>query len=379
METRQAAIVAGVALAAALLFQALVVSVGGGYWTYLYYTGSARQLPPAMGAADIARAPDATGFDGQYYHIIAHDPWLTGDAKGYVDNPRVRWRRILVPALAWGLGFGQAGAISLTYVLVVLAFTGLGVFWTARLAQTVGQSPWLALAFLALPATFVSLDRMTVDVGLAALTAGFAFYYRTEHYGRLGLVLALAPLVRETGFLLLGGYVLWRLYNKHTIPLFAAASAVIPGLAWIAYVHTQTGPDSTPWLAAWPFAGLLGGLVAERLSAAGLGAQIALALDLLALVGCVIGLGMAIRSCWPTPQNALAWATLFFVPLAAFLGKADVWEQTYAFGRIFSPLFLLLVFLRAPKWNLWWALPWALCAPRLAWQGLLYVIALARG
>ena len=379
METRAAAIVAGVALIAALAFQALVVSVGGGDWTYLFYTGSARQLPPSMGAADIARAPDPTGFDGQYYHVIAYDPWLTGDTKGYVDNPRARWRRILVPALAWTLGFGQPGAISAAYVFVILAFTVLGVFWAARLAQSVGQSPWLALAFLALPATFVSLDRMTVDVALAAFTAGFAFYYRTGSHGKLGLVLTLAPLARETGLLLLGGYIVWRVYNKHEIPIFAAASAAIPALAWFAYVQTNTGLDSTPWLASWPFSGLLGGLVTDRLAVAGLGAQVALGLDLLALLGCAIALGMAIRSAAPTPQDALTWSAMLFIPLAAVLGKADVWEQTYAFGRIFSPLFLMLVFLRAPKWNLWWALPWALCAPRLAWQCALYVLALVRG
>lgn len=378
MESRRALTAAAVALLASLAFQGLVIASGGGNWRYLFYTGAARELPPSMGAADIARAPDPTGFDGQYYHIVAHDPWLTGDTEGYVDNPRVRWRRILVPALAWLLAFGQTGFISAAYVLVVLGFTVLGVFWCARLAQLTGYSPWLGLAFLALPATFVSLDRMTIDVALGALTAGYALYLRTNSYGKLAVTLTLAPLVRETGLLLLAGYCLWRLVNRHTVPVFAAASAALPTLAWYAYVHSRTGPDSTPWVAAWPFSGLLGGLSAARFGVGGLGAQIALGLDLLALAGILLAIAATLRVVLPQPPDALAWSALLFIPLAAILGKADVWEQTYAFARIFSPLLLLLGVFALDRRAWWWALAWAVAAPRLAWQCALYLLAASR-
>ena len=49
------------------------------------------------------------------------------------------------------------------------------------------------------------MDRMTVDVALAALTVAFAVYWKTGSWWKLFIVLVLACLVRETGLLLVGG------------------------------------------------------------------------------------------------------------------------------------------------------------------------------
>ena len=59
-----------------------------------------------LGSEQIWR-PESRGFDGQFYHYMAHDPLLTHGMAGAVDLPRLRYGRILVPALAYAVAFGR--------------------------------------------------------------------------------------------------------------------------------------------------------------------------------------------------------------------------------------------------------------------------------
>ena len=43
------------------------------------------------------------GYDGQVYHLIAHDPWMRRGSAEAIVYPTFRYQRILVPALAWML------------------------------------------------------------------------------------------------------------------------------------------------------------------------------------------------------------------------------------------------------------------------------------
>ena len=90
--------------------------------------------------------------------------------------PPLRYRRILVPALAWALALGRDSAIHAAYLAVILGFVFLGVYWLARAIESRGRHPAWGLMFVIMPASLVSMDRMTVDVALAALTAGFVLY-----------------------------------------------------------------------------------------------------------------------------------------------------------------------------------------------------------
>ena len=86
--------------------------------TGLFYTGSKTLLPPALTGGHTYRVNDEVGYDGQFYHLIAHDPLNRRGFISFVDNPRLRWRRIGVPALA--ALFALAGmwlALVLTFYL----------------------------------------------------------------------------------------------------------------------------------------------------------------------------------------------------------------------------------------------------------------------
>ncbi|HEV8146815.1 MAG TPA: hypothetical protein VGP79_10555 [Bryobacteraceae bacterium] len=85
-----------------LTWQALTVRYSyGGNWSGLFCTGSRMPFPSELAHENIYVFPNSSGYDGQAYHYVAHDPWFQRGLANYIDAPRLRTRRILVPALAW--------------------------------------------------------------------------------------------------------------------------------------------------------------------------------------------------------------------------------------------------------------------------------------
>src|SRR5215471_2616371 len=115
----------------------------GGNWTAFYFTGAKSPAPPSALAESIFVHPNSFGYDGQMYHYIAHDPVFRRGFAAMVDNPRVRYRRILVPALAYVLALGQDRAIDVAYFVVMWGFVVLGAYWLSRFGVEHRRWRWL--------------------------------------------------------------------------------------------------------------------------------------------------------------------------------------------------------------------------------------------
>jgi len=100
----------------------------GGNWRGLFFTGASVPVPDAL-ASTTYRVQSAKGYDGQYYRLIAHDPFFHENTAAYLDAPRLRARRILIPILAWVLAGGRQGLIDGAYVLVVASFILGVIYW----------------------------------------------------------------------------------------------------------------------------------------------------------------------------------------------------------------------------------------------------------
>jgi hypothetical protein len=340
--------------------------------TALFYTGQGTTIPGSLGET-LYRAPDEFGFDGQFYHLIAHDPFLQKGYAASVDNPRLRWRRILVPLAAFLFAFGRSGAIDAAYFAVTAGFVFLGIYWLARLSRGLNLHPACGLLFLTLPATFISLERMTVDVALATLAAGFAVYARNPGW-KLFAVLAAAPLARETGLFLIAGYGACELLRRDWGRLAWCAASALPFAAWTLFVHARTPSDATVWLVSFPFSGLLlrtfDPLPFEITGLWVAGAAITDYLGILAVWTAIAAACVLLRR---LRRDALTFAGLGFVLLAAFLGRPDVWEQSYGYSRIFSPWFVWLAAAGLETNTKWMLAPWALSLPRMAVQSWVHV------
>ncbi|MEX2261449.1 MAG: hypothetical protein WD696_05835 [Bryobacteraceae bacterium] len=366
----------------ALAWQLLMVyGVYGGNWTGLFCIGSKFSRSPELASANPHVFQNSYGYDGQFYLYIAQDPFFTKGFASSVDVPRLRYRRILIPFAAWALGLGNQTRIVYAYILVVLAFLFLGAWWLARYAVQAGKPPAWGLGFLIVPATLISLDRMTLDGAMTALTMGFAWYTsrRAEVLapGRLFALLMAAPLVRETGILLTAAVCLCLLNKRDWRRTLLFASSAIPAVAWWAFIHLRTQPYDTPLFGWIPLLSLaqawISPLVYPSLL---LPAWLPPVFDRLGMLGAAGAFWFAIRGFVFEPTRT---ACALFTVLGLWHGLPGTWQDIYGFGRSFAPLLLLIALQGLDGKGFVRFVPMLLPLPRIAIQlGGSLVIAIDR-
>ena len=345
---------AAVAVLAVLAWQALTVHANyGGNWTGLFFTGQNTRLPANL-EHGTRRDSSPDGYDGQYYRMLAHDPFLLHGTADFLDGPLIRSRRILVPLAAWILAAGRPGLIDGAYILVVAGFVFGGVYWLASILVRQGRHAAFGLLFLAVPASVVSIDRMTVDMALGALTAGVAYRLisgRDKGPG-LWLILAAAGLVRETGLLLALGCVLAAAYRRDFRRALLWSSAAIPAVCWFAYLQhalpasavalSQSVPS---WLEPrhWQF-----GLFSRALKPLDYPYTptlllLARVIDWTALAATAAGAAMGALRLRATQSGPLRAMLALHVALVLALTNSGFWVTPFGYARPLAPLFVLLL------------------------------------
>jgi len=368
------------AAALALGWQAATVRANyGGNWSALFCTSGLSPVPPELASERIYQFPNSTGYDGQFYHYVAHDPLSRRNLASYMDAGEWRYRRIFVPGLAHLLAGGNDRFVDRAYFAVVLLFVLLGGYWLSRYATLLGRHPLWGLCFLLVPATAISLDRMTVDVALAAFTAGFLLYTATGADRKLLPVLTAAVLVRETGALLAGSCCLHLLARRQFKRAVLFALTPLPALAWF-WRLSRSGLPSGEEPIGGDYSFALLEMFTER-TQYGQPAAIAwtaTVLDYVAIAGglaaAVMGLGLLLRR----ERGPAQFAAAMFGAGALALGHVPGWLDPFGFPRTLSPLLLLLAtgVLRGANW--WTALPLLLIVPRVLLQFGPQVLGVAR-
>lgn len=318
-------------------------------WTALFSTGSERAVPPDLEAGTL-RSPHPSGYDGQMYRYIAHDPFFQKGYSQYVDDPRLRYRRILVPVMAYALAFGHGPWIDYTFVAVVLTSIFAGCYWLARLFEQSGRSAWYGLLFLLIPAALASFDRMLVDATLLALFAGFLFYVRTGEM-RAALILSLLALfTRETGvFLVLA--LLFTMRNWKP-----AAVLVLYGL-WSVFVWTHTPASRAAELVvSVPILGHLQRLFTVREVPVPWQRPILMVTDSLAMVGLLASMALAVYLLRSEPIREVKICIWLFIGLGLLLSSPAHLEDPFGYARPVSPIFLYVVYRSITTNRLWWSI-----------------------
>jgi hypothetical protein len=357
-----------VAIALVTFWQwATVTANYGGNWSALFCSGALQQQPPLAASEHIYLFANSTGYDGQMYHYIAHDPFLRSDLKAYIDDPRLRYRRIFIPLLAYALALGHSRLIDPAYELVCLLSIGLGVYWSCRFTQKVELPAAWGLLFLAMPATLITMDRLVIDGGLAALTAAFLYYSRSPSW-KLFMVLTCAALTRETGFLLVLAYCAHLLWKRAFRMAGVFLMSALPAVAWYCFVQAKTTGkpygfslipfSSILWVLGNPWSYPAGTPFADAVRVA----------DYLALAGVLLGFGFAFLWFARGPYVPLRIAAALFATMALVLQRTDHWQNVYDFGRVYTPVLLCLSAIAAQYRNPWLLTPLAMMLPRLAMQ-----------
>lgn len=344
---------------------ATVTSNYGGNWTALYCTGGLQRLPPLVASEHVYVFANSTGYDGQFYHYIAHDPFLRSDLKTHVDDPRERYRRILVPLAAYTLALGRQQWIDPAYELVMLLAIGVGVYWSCRLAEESKLPPAWGLAFLLAPAIPIAMDRMVTDAALAAFTVAFLLYQKSPR--KLFVVLVCAVLTRETGVLLIAAVVAWRLWRREIRLAALLLLSGLPAFCWHWYVWAHTSGPTLPAALA-PFSALAASLANPHRYPPGtpLVGPVT-AMDYLALAGLALAFALALVRLLREPLAPAVIAAALFTALGLLL-RASTVAMVYDFGRIYTPLLLCLAAGAAQGRKPWLLAPALMMLPRIAIQ-----------
>ena len=366
------------AVALALSWQALTVHYNyGGNWTALFCTGGNVPVPPQLAGERIFIFPNSTGYDGQFYHYVAHDPFLRKGLAGYIDASQLRYRRILVPLAAYLLAGGSDRFVDAAYFVVVLLSVFLGACWLSRYVSLCGRHPAWGLCFLLAPATIISMDRLVVDGALAALTVGFALYARHGPPWKVFLVLACAMLTRETGFLLLAGYCLYMLSRRLLLKTALFSAAAVPALAWYSFVQPRTQGDLIATFLQIPSSLEL--FVTARYALPDLLAGAITVLDYLVALGIVLAVVLAIHFVLKKPPGPVELAGLVFGLMTAWIAGFITMQDPYTYPRVVSPLLVLVALSGLSRNTLIGLLPAALVTPRVAAQLGPQVLGVLRG
>jgi hypothetical protein len=349
----------------------------GGNQTALFSTGSQFPPPAALAGEHIYIFPNSPGYDGQFYHYVAHDPMGRNQSLRNSVDASYRYQRILLPALAWLLALGRTGWIDVSYVLSNLVFLFLGARWLAQILASLGIHPAYAVLYILVPASVIALDRLTVDLAFTSLALGFLRYAGSQSRWKLYIVLVAAALCRESGLVLALAASLPPLMGRRYRESLLWMSSLIPAAAWYALVSWRFGPSLgvpslsllgmiesvlKPAIYPWPPALAAGVYLLDYLQ---IGGQ--LAAILLALRHFPAGLRDPVRTA------CILWA------LAGLVLPRNVWVDCYASARVFSPL-LLFQFLQSFSENQPIArFPLLLASPRIWLQVSPQALGIVRG
>ena len=295
----------------------------------------------------------------------------------YVDAPAVRWRRILVPAVAWALAAGVSQRIDFTFILALLVCHGLGAYALSRWLVIRGRPAAGGLLFLLLPGTLICIDRLTPDVALYALLFLCLLWDEEGKRKAVWFGLALCALTRDIGFLVVAAFVLAEASAHRFRRAAILLTAVLPAAVWYLWVrvtlmHTP-GIRTSREVARWAFRESGHGIVLRMMKPvdydlpAGL-ALLATVLDELALAAMIAGVVLTILLFRRRTAGKLEWVGLVFAGLFFVASARLFWLDLYSWPRAFTPMFAAFAFGAAGGVRRWLLVPMAAVTLRVGLQ-----------
>jgi hypothetical protein len=313
------------------------------------------------------------GFDGQFYYVIARNPWQLHPS--VLDVPAYRHVRLLYPALAWALsGGGDAWHLLWTLPAINLVAIG-GLAWLGvRLARHHNVNVWWGFLLpLAVNDGMPLLRDLTDPLAMftvCGLLVSWLLQGRDHH---LALWAVLAMFSREQNVavvLLVLGAALWTQRYRAAGGL---AVAMALWLAWACFLRVGYG--------AWPllprheyfFGTPFKGMWFRWTHLGESGSRVSAGLHFLRMLLLTVHCGLALYLAARTPDRVVALLAIGGVTLAVLTGVAsyeDAWSYTRVFGWIPLGIWLASVRLRQyrPLWLLVPAFLWPLISVAAAWH-----------
>ncbi len=184
---------------------------------------------------------DAEGYDGQFAYYIARDPL---NAPRYLDVPAYRYQRILYPALARLVSFGQVALLPYAMLLINLIALVAGTVLLEQLLIAERASRWYALSYGLFAGVFVAVRASTNEPLAYALVIAAIFAGQRGRVLPMAVLFGLAALAKETTLFCAAGYAVYYLtQGRWRDMLLLTLLSIMPFALWQVYLHS--------WLGAW--------------------------------------------------------------------------------------------------------------------------------
>jgi len=179
------------------------------------------------------------GYDGQFAYFIARDGW---EAASLLDVPAYRFQRILLPALAGALSFGNTALLPWLLPGLNLIALVAGTALLEELLAARGVSRWYALVYGLFPGVLMAV-RLSLNEPLAYGLILLAIWLRgRERLWQAAAACALAALAKETALVFVAGFVLWELASRRwAAGLLFGLLACLPFVAWQVVLVARLG------------------------------------------------------------------------------------------------------------------------------------------
>jgi hypothetical protein len=313
------------------------------------------------------------GFDGQFYYVIARNPWQWHHA--YVDLPSYRHVRLLYPALAWLLSLGGDPRL-LFWALPAINLAAIaGLAWLGvRVARYFGVSVWWGFVLpLAVNDGMPLLRDLTDPLATFAVCGLLASWLLGGRGYQLALWAIVAVFSREQNVavvLLVLAATLWM--GRYRAALGIVAVLAVWG-GWISWLHAGYG--SWPFLPrsdyffGVPFKGMWFRWTHLDRS----GSRLSAGLHFLRMFVLTVHCGLAMYLAARTPDRVVSLLALGGVAMAVLTGMAsyeDAWSYTRVFVWVPLAIWLAAVRLRQyrPLWLLVPVVLWPLVTLVTAWH-----------
>jgi hypothetical protein len=328
----------------------------GGNWSGFAVVGDHFPAPGIHGPGTLI-LNNSFGYDGQFFLLAAHDPFLRGQTHKYMDVAAYRYQRIMYPWLARLLAWGDPQAIPRALVLVNLLAVLAGTFFMGLLCARHGASPLWSLFYGCLSGLLIALMRdLAEPVAMAFLAAGF-FFYDSRRFWWCALMMAAALLSKEICAIALLAMALHALTQQKWQGVIAMILAGVPLAGWWAYIYLRLGAlplQGGESNFGMPFMGMLS--YAQKLfplSMANYQNIVGFAFVIVTGLTLILALVEFLRG-WSGQGLA------FFLYAGFFSLMTDkVWVEPWSYGRVLLPLsVLMLASFAHNKSRLYWLPLW---------------------
>lgn len=146
---------------------------------------------------DVFVNSNSSGYDGQFFFVSAHDPFLVGIGHRYLDAPAYRSQRLSYPLLVWILSLGRHDLIPLMMIVVNVAAIVLSLIYLMMLFRAGNNGIFWAMLIVFNGGMMLSLARdLSEPVSVAFLLAAMFYHLEKKPYWAI-LFMSLAVLGRE--------------------------------------------------------------------------------------------------------------------------------------------------------------------------------------